>query len=632
MKRYAIVLCLICTLSGAARADTFGSGANSFNIDFVTIGNPGNPADTTGAPNPAGKVNYAYRMGKYEISEDMINKANILGGLGITHNGFGANKPAMSVSWFEAAKFVNWLNTSGGSTAAYKFDGTSFQLWSPADPGYNPNNLLRNSLAKYFLTDVHEWYKAAYYNPTTGTYFDYPTGSNTQPTPVASGTAPGTAVWLQFTGGPADVTQAGGLSPYGTMGQGGNAYEWQETTYDYSNSHFGAMLYRGCSWTCNTGLDVFDQFFVFPGFENYTLGFRVASVVPEPSSLLLAALAGCGLLWRRRNSRCFCILAAIAGISLIATQARADTFGSGANTFNIDFVTIGNPGNPGDTTGDPNPIGSVPHIYRMGKFEISTQMIDKANVLGGLGIARIQPVAADNPMLETSWNEAARFVNWLNTSTGSAPAYKFAVQPGDIGYSANADIELWTLNDAGYDPNNLFRNSFARYFLPSEDEWYKAAYYDPITSAYFDYPTGSNIAPTPATNTTAAGTAVYSSCCIFADVTLAGGLSPYGTMGQGGNVWEWGESEIDRTNDFSVYVRGVRGGDRSSSALLLSSSHRNGNPPNFHGYGLGFRVASGIVPEPSSLMLLMLGGSALLLRRRTTRSANSVILSNDAHA
>ena len=35
-------------------ADTFGSGANTFNIDFVHIGNPGNPADTTGSPNPAG--------------------------------------------------------------------------------------------------------------------------------------------------------------------------------------------------------------------------------------------------------------------------------------------------------------------------------------------------------------------------------------------------------------------------------------------------------------------------------------------------------------------------------------------------------------------------------------------------
>ena len=47
----SMVLCCIST----ARADTFGSGSNAFDIDFVTIGNPGNAADTTGDPNPAGK-------------------------------------------------------------------------------------------------------------------------------------------------------------------------------------------------------------------------------------------------------------------------------------------------------------------------------------------------------------------------------------------------------------------------------------------------------------------------------------------------------------------------------------------------------------------------------------------------
>ena len=67
---------------GAVLADTFGSGANSFSIDFVTIGNPGNPPDAN--PNPAGAVPYSYRIGTYEISELMIDKANALGGLGIT--------------------------------------------------------------------------------------------------------------------------------------------------------------------------------------------------------------------------------------------------------------------------------------------------------------------------------------------------------------------------------------------------------------------------------------------------------------------------------------------------------------------------------------------------------------------
>ena len=75
----------------------------------------------------------------------------------------------------------------------------------------------------------------------------------------------------------------------------------------------------------------------------------------------------------------------------LVESAAGDMFGSGANTFDIEFVPIGNPGNPADTTGDPNPAGSVAYSYRIGKFEISEQMIDKANTVGGLGITQGHP-------------------------------------------------------------------------------------------------------------------------------------------------------------------------------------------------------------------------------------------------
>jgi hypothetical protein len=56
-----------------------------------------------------------------------------------------------------------------------------------------------------------------------------------------------------------------------------------------------------------------------------------------------------------------------------------------ANSFSIDLLTIGNPGNPLDTIGQPNRLRSIrlPHRY-----EISEQMIDKANAQGGLGSRR----------------------------------------------------------------------------------------------------------------------------------------------------------------------------------------------------------------------------------------------------
>jgi hypothetical protein len=285
-----------------AKADTFGV-LNPFDIEFVTIGNPGNPADTTGNPNPAGKVDYSYRIGQLEISEAMINSANLNGGLGITHNNRGPNKPATSISWFEAARFVNWLNTSTNHIAAYKFDGSgNFQLWQPGDVGYNPNNLYRNSQAKYFLPSADEWYKAAYYNPSgSGSYGDYPTLNGLVPTPVSSGTAANTAV---FNGqpGPADITQAGGLTPYGTMGQGGNAYEWEETSYNLlNNSSSSARGFRGGSW--NTGsenLSSLGRGINHPTNEVGNIGFRVASI-PEPSSALLGVSTTAGLMLRRRR-------------------------------------------------------------------------------------------------------------------------------------------------------------------------------------------------------------------------------------------------------------------------------------------------------------------------------------------
>lgn len=285
---------LLGILQVAAVADTFGSGANSFTIDFVTIGSAGNPADTTGNPNPAGAVPYEYRMGKYEISEQMIDKANALGGLGIAKSDRGPDKPVTYISWFDAARFVNWLNTSTGSVPAYKFDnGGNFQLWTPADPGYDANNLFRNKLAAYILPSADEWYKAAFYDPATNTYFDFPNGSNVAPIGVASGTAASTAVFDQpFEQGPANIMLAGGASPFGTVGQAGNVWEWDESELDLVNDDPQALRgLRGFAWLQSSGnywdLSSSSRYFSLPWRSIGDSGFRVASsTIPESATLV----------------------------------------------------------------------------------------------------------------------------------------------------------------------------------------------------------------------------------------------------------------------------------------------------------------------------------------------------------
>ena len=265
------------------------------------------------------------------------------------------------------------------------------------------------------------------------------------------------------------------------------------------------------------------------------------------------------------------ILFALAAV-LAATPAAADVFGGGDNAFEIEFVTIGAPGNAADTTGDPNPAGSVPYTYRIGRYEISEQMIRKANAVSAeagtpLDIT-LDERGPDKPATSVSWFEAAQFVNWLNTSTGSAPAYNF---------DENGDFQLWEAGDPGYDPANLFRNSRARYFLPSADEWYKAAFYDPVMGTWYDYPNGSDDPPIPVAGGTDPNTAVYNQAGP-ADITLAGGPSPFGTVGQAGNVWEWEETEVDLLNDDPLANRGFRGdnwGWISAEPIGLSSSLRH---------------------------------------------------------
>jgi len=298
-----------------------------------------------------------------------------------------------------------------------------------------------------------------------------------------------------------------------------------------------------------------------------------------------------------------------------SAESLLETFGSGANQFTMEFVTIGNPNNAADTTGTPNPAGSVGYTYNLGKYEVSRDMITKANSAGTLGITMFDFTffglsnGENLPATGVSWHEAAKYVNWLNTSTGNTAAYKF---------DGSGTFQLWTAGDAGYNANNMFRNSLAKYVIASRDEWYKGAYGSP-NGTWYDYPTGSDSAPTAVARGTAVNTAVYDGQSGPADVNNAGGLSAYGTMGQGGNVWEWIETAYDGTNNTAGEDRELRGNEwfRASSNLLAASSGGNIGPSD-SGSALGFRVAVVSVPEPSalSLFLIALGGLAILRRRK----------------
>ncbi|MEM8944756.1 MAG: SUMF1/EgtB/PvdO family nonheme iron enzyme [Planctomycetota bacterium] len=282
-------------------ADTFGSGENAFDIEFVAVPSvgtfdvrpcgrcpietrPGNRPDTSTTVNGVGSVPYDYRIGKFEISEAIIDAANVLGDLRITHDNRGPNKPATSIDWFEAARFVNWLNLERGFASAYKLDSTDrIQLWQPEDDGFNPANQIRNSHARYFLPSIDEWHKAAYYDIATDDYNQFPTGSSS-PSPVSSGTIENSAVFQQGSVGPADAISAGGLSPYGTMAQGGNVFEWQDSpSIRFAGGYWDSALISLFA-SSNGGGGAAN-----PSTSDDRVGFRVA-FVPEPTSGVLSLM------------------------------------------------------------------------------------------------------------------------------------------------------------------------------------------------------------------------------------------------------------------------------------------------------------------------------------------------------
>jgi probable HAF family extracellular repeat protein len=332
--------------------------------------------------------------------------------------------------------------------------------------------------------------------------------------------------------------------------------------------------------------------------------------IPEPSTLALLGIGAIGLLaraWRRRklhNLR-FMILAAM--VVLAANAAMADVFGTGGNQFTLDFVPISGATNP--TSG----YGIVNHDYRMGTYEITNDQWNKfmasyGAVTGSQGNygnsfydfgtgAGTTSVPTNN----VSWYEAAQFVNWLNTSTGHQAAYKFTGTP----HTGNYTFVDWAAGDAGYDAAHPYRNNSACYFLPNEDEWVKAAYWNGTTLQ---------------SCATKAGESLTQGNGISRTGWRYGATSPYGPwkVGSGsqelngtydmmGNNWEWMESPYSDPSFGVDSMRGLRGGCWADNSVYLQSSIRACNYPTYEGGSNGFRVAS--VPEPGSIV--MLAGVAL---------------------
>ena len=163
------------------------------------------------------------------------------------------------------------------------------------------------------------------------------------------------------------------------------------------------------------------------------------------------------------------------------------------------------------------------------------------------------------------------------------------------------------------------------YVLPTENEWYKAAYFKAGGGGYSQYASGLNAIPTHGTGD---GWNYYSSVNGFVnsspnntwDVGF-GGQEQNGTYDMMGNVWEWNESAWDGTLDNMTEARVRRGGSYFTHYDRLKSDHRDITFPDYNDKYTGFRIVSYYgIPEPSSILLMaMVGGGGLFMRRMSGR-------------
>jgi len=291
-----------------------------------------------------------------------------------------------------------------------------------------------------------------------------------------------------------------------------------------------------------------------------------------------------------------------------------------ASAVTIDWVTVGGAGNTCDVQSQ-GCFGAVAQSYRISKTEVTNAQYAEflnakaaadPNALyntnmgsgtggitrsGSSGSFTYSAIAGreNKPVNYVSFYDSLRFSNWLNNGQGS----------GDT------ETGAYTITALGITDNSITRNAGANIFLTSEDEWYKAAYYDAVTTSYFAYPAGSDTQ----TACTVPGATANTANCLSAvgDVTdvasYTGSASPNGTFDQGGNVWEWNEAILFGSG------RGWRGGGfLSSGPFNLAASFQSGGNPSIGFDFLGFRVAS--IPEPGTGLLLMTGLLGVAIRQR----------------
>ncbi len=322
-------------------------------------------------------------------------------------------------------------------------------------------------------------------------------------------------------------------------------------------------------------------------------------------------------------------------------------FSQSAMAVTIQTLSVGYAGNAVDPRSG-SLYGAVPYTYNIGAFDVTNAQYAeflnaKASAADPYGLwnfkmGPLQPGTggiiqsssapytytivngyANKPATSITWFDAVRFVNWLQNGQGNGDTESGSYAISGGGNNSGTVTVPTTAQRVAWAMSNQFH-----WLLPSQNEWYKAAYYNGVTASYYRYPFQSNSIPT---ETAPSGgfdsgnfdDAAYNSDGYMSYLTNVGSyidsISPFGSYDMGGDVYQWTD-----TGPNAAFMVALGGGWNSVAASSASSPEVSRSTDSFD-YQAGFRLVSvggpASVPEPASLALVLTAAvGAMEFRRR----------------
>lgn len=568
------------------------SFAQSLNFAFNTIYDIKNPGFNEDG---LGHVDYIYEMSVYEVTNEQycaflnnlgadVIKYNLYNNLMGQHF-FGGilfdkttntyfckkgyeNKPVVGVTWMSSARFLNWLHYNSANIER-KNPVSEFLPLTEGNSDFGAYDTrsvpkCRNKNAKYWLPNKNEWVKACFFNgkeyiqdcdklanvytQNKGWAYPYP-----------------------------HINDVGCSSPqncYGLYDMMGNAAEWIEDNRGAWKYAYGGSVIRNKNYTRINNPEADD-----PNKAITTFGIRLCRTtnIKDRNVDQEISISMFNNSFSKEKS----------------IDILYDVNGGGK------YVLVEDVGNEED------PLyhrGKVNYKYFISRYELSNieycnflnsvarkgdpfKLYDRnmsssacggivRKVIGKTNVYQVKRNYANRPVVYIGFYELARYANWLHYGCPNKGVSVLGTTEGTEVSGAYDTRYFEDVRSGKLAPWKDFgkRNVGAKYWIPNDDEWYKAAYYDPSKIGlrkYHDYPTRSDNAP------------LLSECNYMVDNTLSLGEpffvanvdsftncpSYYGTIQQGGNVWEW----IEDWSYEGIGHRGLRGGSWSYTEYGLNA-------------------------------------------------------------